>query len=153
MKSTPEKTSRKKEFIQTIHLTNFQRRYLLSEPQLTRFAQTLLNAYHQRGDLSIVFMNDRRIHLYNREYLQHDFPTDVLSFSLGDEQDSLIGEILISTETAKREANQRQISLEEEVIRYLVHGFLHLMGYEDHQESLRKQMFRIQERWVKKFFR
>lgn len=136
----------------TIHFTNLQRRYSFDLQRWTRFLQTLLKTFKQKGDLSIVFMNDQKIHAYNREYLQHDFPTDVISFSLKDDCDALIGEILISTETAKREARQRRISLEEEVLRYAVHGFLHLMGYDDHTETSRKAMFRVQERWVQRYF-
>lgn len=135
-----------------VHLHNLQRRYIFSEQELQSFVQKLLRAFHKKKGISLVFMNDRRIHEYNRQFLNHDYPTDVISFPLEDEQDDLLGEIFISTETAAREAEERNILLEEEVIRYVVHGCLHLFGYEDKESSAQKEMFRVQEKWVKKFF-
>jgi probable rRNA maturation factor len=78
---------------------------------------------------------DREIHVLNRQYRQKDKPTDVLSFPLADEvQPSLLGDVVISVETAARQARRRHHSLREEIQILLIHGILHLLGY-DHEVS------------------
>ena len=71
----------------------------------------------------------------NRQYRKKDKPTDVLSFPLADElQPSLLGDVVISIETAARQAQRRHHSLREELQILLIHGILHLLGY-DHEVS------------------
>jgi len=78
---------------------------------------------------------DREIHALNRQYRHKDKPTDVLSFPLADEvQPSLLGDVVISLETAARQARRRRHSLREEIQILLIHGILHLLGY-DHEVS------------------
>ena len=80
-------------------------------------------------------MTDQEIHTLNRQYRHKDKPTDVLSFPLADEvQPSLLGDVVISIETAARQARRRRHSLREEVQILLIHGILHLLGY-DHEVS------------------
>ena len=80
-------------------------------------------------------MTDPEIHLLNRQYRGKDTPTDVLSFPLADEwQPSLLGDVVISFETAARQARRRGHSLHEELQTLLIHGILHLLGY-DHEVS------------------
>jgi probable rRNA maturation factor len=135
-----------------LHLTNFQRRYPLPEPAWHALFVALSHSFSSSKDLSVVLMNDRRIREYNQAYLQHDYATDVLAFPLEDDYDTLEGEIFISTETAQREAQERGIPLEEEVIRYFIHGFLHLKGYRDKKKGERDKMFQLQEQWVHSYF-
>lgn len=80
-------------------------------------------------------MTDPTIHALNRQYRGKDKPTDVLSFPLADEiQPFLLGDVVISIETAARQAQRRRHSLPEEVQTLLIHGILHLLGY-DHEVS------------------
>ena len=80
-------------------------------------------------------MTDPEIHDLNRRYRGKDRPTDVLSFPLADAlQPSLLGEVVISVETAARQAQRRGRSLPEELQTLLIHGVLHLLGY-DHEVS------------------
>lgn len=87
--------------------------------------------------VSVVFTNDRDIHQLNRDYRGKDKPTDVLSFSqiegecAGEYTESL-GDLVISTDTALRQAQERGHTLAAEILRLLVHGLLHLYGY-DHE--------------------
>lgn len=75
------------------------------------------------------------IHALNRQYRGKDKPTDVLSFPLADEiQPSVLGDVVISVETAARQAQRRRHSLREELQILLIHGILHLLGY-DHEVS------------------
>jgi probable rRNA maturation factor len=86
-------------------------------------------------DLSIALVDDARIRELNRQYLNHDYATDVLSFRLDDGADGcLAGEVVVSAERACAEADARGISPSSELLLYVVHGCLHLVGYDD-QES------------------
>lgn len=92
------------------------------------------------GAVSVAFVDDAAIHLLNRKYLEHDYPTDVLSFVLEREQRILEGEIIVSTETAIAQANEYKLEAWEELVLYVVHGMLHLVGYDDKEESDRSVM-------------
>jgi rRNA maturation RNase YbeY len=88
-----------------------------------------------RGDVTVVLTTDRAIRALNRKFRGHDRPTDVLSFDLGSGLDAAepFGDIVISVETARRQAREYDAPLQTEMVRLLVHGTLHLCGY-DHQE-------------------
>jgi probable rRNA maturation factor len=85
------------------------------------------------GEISIAIVDDARMHALNRQYLQHDYPTDVLSFVLerDEEQQSLDGEIIVSADYAAREAPRYGWSADDELLLYVIHGCLHLVGYDD----------------------
>ncbi|RMG99254.1 MAG: rRNA maturation RNase YbeY [Aquificota bacterium] len=87
-------------------------------------------------EVSIYITTDEVIRELNRKYRGKDKPTDVLSFPFGERvgKYTLLGEIVLSEQTAQRQAQELNHSLEEEVKRLLVHGFVHLMGY-DHEAS------------------
>ena len=88
-----------------------------------------------RGDVTVVLTTDRVIRRLNREYRGKDQPTDVLSFDIGDGLDAgePFGDVVISVETARRQARDYEAPLQTEILRLLVHGTLHLCGY-DHRE-------------------
>jgi probable rRNA maturation factor len=71
------------------------------------------------------------IHRLNREYLAHDYPTDVLSFLLGRRDDQLCGEIVVSADMAVARCGEFGLSPQDELTLYLIHGALHLVGYDD----------------------
>ncbi len=92
-------------------------------------------------DLSVVVMSDDEIRRFNREFLDHDFSTDVLAFDLRDgEEAGADGEILVSIEHARREAESRRHGVADELLFYVAHGVLHLLGYDDHDPEDRKRM-------------
>ena len=88
-------------------------------------------------------MTNAAIRKINRRFLKHDFATDVISFPLGTD---LLGELVISAEFAVGEAAKRKIPVEEELLRYVAHGILHLLGYDDHDPADRAAMWARQER-------
>jgi probable rRNA maturation factor len=88
-------------------------------------------------ELSILLVDDDEITHLNLAYLARDHSTNVLAFPMREGEDKhlhpdLIGDVIISTETAEREAQHRGVILQEEIARLLVHGILHLLGY-DHE--------------------
>lgn len=98
------------------------------------------------GALSITFLSEPEIRALNRRWLDHDAPTDVLAFDLG-EPDELLGDIYICPPVAARGARAAGVPVEEELARLVVHGILHLLGHEhpDGAERDDSPMFRLQE--------
>lgn len=95
--------------------------------------------------ISIAVVDDPTMHDLNRRYLQHDYPTDVLSFLLEEDDDRLEGEIIISADYAAREAEQFAWSAQDEMLLYVIHGALHLAGYDDLEPEWKAEM-RTKER-------
>ena len=93
--------------------------------------------------LAIIFLTDRAIRALNRKYLKTGSPTDVLVFDYG----NLTADMAISLDTAKRNAGIYKTSYKEEIILYLIHGVLHLAGYDDTDPQKKEKMFRKQE-WL-----
>lgn len=92
------------------------------------------------GEIGVVIVDDPTIHGINREHLQHDYPTDVISFVFTAEDDELEGEIIVSTDTAIREASEGGWPADDELLLYVIHGMLHLVGMDDVEPHLRRQM-------------
>ncbi len=107
----------------------------------------------RNGSVSIAIVDDSAIRSLNKQYLEHDYETDVLSFTLElDEQAKLIeGEIVTSYETAARECRQYQWSADDELFLYVVHGCLHLVGYDDSDDDQRKTMRLQEQKYLRKF--
>jgi len=99
-----------------------------------------------RATVSIAVVDDATIHDLNRRYLQHDYPTDVLSFVFERSDDAASGEVIVSADTAARQARRYGWPLEDELLLYVVHGMLHLVGYDDQASDARQQM-RARERY------
>ncbi len=105
------------------------------------------------AEISLAVVTDPEIHEINRRYLGHDHPTDVISFLLSERDESesieparqIDGEIVMSGETAMRTAGEFGCSPRDELTLYLVHGLLHLCGYDDQTENDRESM-RARER-------
>jgi probable rRNA maturation factor len=89
-------------------------------------------------EISVVFVSDKRIAQIHQQFMSEPGPTDVITFQHG--------EIFISTETAKRQARQFGTSFERELRLYLVHGLLHLAGFDDKTSRGAAEMNRVQER-------
>ena len=123
----------------------------LDIPQLeTRACRILSRLGHSRSELSVALVGDREIAELNHQYRGEKSATDVLSFSLveGDHADhrgGLLGDVVISLETARRQARERHRGLDEELARLLIHGVLHLLGH-DHEEEAEWRLMRAEER-------
>ena len=94
------------------------------------YIQTLDEYALQSGELSIVFLNNERITELHQTYLQDATPTDVITFK-GDPEMEFAGEICINIEQAASVHQTQNTSISEEITLYLVHGFLHLAGFDD----------------------
>ena len=99
--------------------------------------------------ITVTFTNPKNIQSINKEYRNKDKSTDVLSFPMEDE--IMLGDIAISVDTAKRQAEEAEINLDRETAFLFIHGLLHLLGY-DHETSQEDEaeMFALQEKILKK---
>lgn len=91
------------------------------------------------GDLNFILTNDKRIKEINREFLKHNYYTDVISFDNSDCR-KISGEIYVSIDTVKRNSLNYKVSYSSELVRVIIHGVLHLCGYRDKNEEERKKM-------------
>lgn len=93
------------------------------------------------GEIAYVFCNDERILEVNRQYLQHDYYTDIITFDYC-EGNMLSGDIFISLDTVRSNAEEYGVSFEQELYRILIHGVLHLCGQDDKTPETRQEMTR-----------
>jgi probable rRNA maturation factor len=132
---------------------NRQRKVQVNSRALQDFAERALRAclklagrkteaLSQLDEVSVALVSDRRIADLHRRFLNERGPTDVITFQHG--------EIVISAETAKRQARAFQTSLEDELRLYIAHGLLHLHGYDDKTPAGAAEMKRLQESVVEK---
>lgn len=91
------------------------------------------------GQIQYVFMSDEQLYEMNMEYLKHDTYTDILTFDMS-EGDEIAGDMYISIDRVKDNAKNLGVDWEEELDRVMVHGLLHLMGYNDKTEEEQKEM-------------
>jgi rRNA maturation RNase YbeY len=91
------------------------------------------------GNLSIIFCSDNYILDVNQKYLQHDYFTDIITFDYC-EGDKLSGDLFISIDTVKENALEYGTDFNDELNRVMVHGLLHLIGYDDHCDEDIKEM-------------
>ncbi len=132
--------------------------------KLKRAIELVLSGEKQPANisLSIVLCDDATIHDLNRRFLNHDYPTDVLSFLLADDtlsserfvpaKEQVWGEIIVSVETAHCQARRYRQTLEEELVRLTIHGLLHLLGYDDATPEQRRKMRRKERFYLKQVF-
>ena len=126
----------------------------------TEFLEMLIDRAEQvlklmgliNAELSLVLCNDAFIHPLNRDYRGKDKATDVLSFAQreGDfafEEDPLLGDVIISLETAMTQAQERGHSVQREATTLLIHGMLHLLGY-DHIEDEEAEIMEAKEKAI-----
>ena len=126
-------------------IANLQKKVRIPAAKVRRLARGLLGG----RSVSLAFVADAEIRRLNRRYLGRDRATDVLAFRLQDGPPlpgGLLGEVVVSAETAAREARLRRLPVEEEILRYVAHGILHLLGYDDRRPRDRARMWARQER-------
>jgi probable rRNA maturation factor len=134
-----------------IDVSSSVRRLLVSGPRVKEAAAAVLSAEGVRNAmLSITFVGRAAMSELNRRYLGHRGPTDVISFGLGRQGRGgpVVGDIYICPEIARSNAARQGVSSQEELLRLVVHGTLHTLGY-DHPDGMTRTespMWRRQER-------
>lgn len=138
-----------------IEITNRQR---LKKINLKRTAQTvraigrLLRLSSKK--ISFVFCDNSFIQKLNKKYFKKNDPTDVIAFGISDESErAYLGEVIVSVEQAVRVACDLGLRWQDELLLYLIHGILHLIGYDDRTSAKRRRMERKQKAVLSRFSR
>ena len=124
------------------------KRLPLNRRQLEGIAGSILKCLKisQEWSISVTFMDDRQIRILNKKYLGHNKATDVLAFDYSENT----ADIAISLETAQKNAAFYKNTYKNELILYIIHGFLHIFGYDDTTEKTKKRMDKKQEELFEK---
>ncbi len=118
-----------------VEIANSQKHYRIKSSNIKRAVKEVLRKEGRDARLSIVLVDNSRIKELNKQYFNSDEVTDVISFPLSNNKNSLSGEVIVSVETAVDTAGKRNISVEGEIVLYILHGILHLLGYDDGNEG------------------
>ena len=103
----------------------------IKKRETTEWIKAVAATYEKRiGEIAYIFCSDEKILEINREYLDHDYYTDIITFDYT-EKNRISGDIFISIDTVKSNADEFEVSYEEELHRIIIHGILHLCGIND----------------------
>lgn len=126
-----------------MHTIEISNRQSLLELDLQRLRAAVAAVLEEEGfetaAVNIAIVDDATIHDLNRRFLNHDEPTDVLSFPMGDAE-ALEGDVIVSAETAIRSAARYDWPAADELLLYVIHGTLHLADYDDIDADARAKM-------------
>lgn len=135
-----------------ISLNNSQATLAIDEQQLIDAAAAILRDAHiGQGSFSIAVVDDEQMHQLNRQFLKHDYPTDVLSFALEERSGYLEGEVIVSADTAAANAGEYRVPVAQELLLYVIHGALHLVGYRDKSDEDTAEMRQAEQRYLQQF--
>lgn len=112
----------------------------LPKQKLNKWIKTVAAEYQRKiGDIAFVFCTEERILEVNKQYLEHDYYTDIITFDYS-EKSVISGDIFISIDTVKSNAKDLNIPFDKEIKRIMIHGILHLCGQDDKTPELREEM-------------
>lgn len=135
-----------------IEISNEQSRLAIDQERLrAAVAAVLVGQSVSRATISVAVVDDPSIHALNARYLQHDYPTDVLSFVLEEGDGYVEGEIIVSADTAASSAARYGWTAMDELLLYVIHGTLHLTGHDDHEPADITEMRRQEAHYLASF--
>jgi len=126
---------------------------LKQKRKLGRFINELIFHYTKKeSQVSYVFSTDEFVLSINQEYLQHDTYTDIITFDLSEKKSTLVlSDIFISIERVKENALTFNKKYQEELLRVIIHGALHLSGFKDKSKEQKAEMRNLEEIWINKY--
>ena len=114
-----------------VEIANLQKYYKIKDYKIKQVVKEVLGKKSSSAKLSFAFVDNNEIKRLNKKYFDTDDVTDVIAFPLDNHKNALNGEIVVSVETAVDTADKENVDVEGEIILYVVHGLLHLLGYSD----------------------
>ncbi|HSU28601.1 MAG TPA: rRNA maturation RNase YbeY [Chitinophagaceae bacterium] len=138
---------------QKIHFFSLKKNFRVPEPARTRkiINKILASKKKKLESLNLVFCSDAYLLKINRDYLGHDFFTDIITFNLADPGKPIIGEIFISIDRVRDNARTLKISSKNELSRVIIHGALHLGGLRDKTKAEKVKMRALENRYLSQF--
>ncbi len=101
------------------------------------------------GAITVVFCSDRALLEINRQYLSHDYFTDIITFDYTDTEKKIIsGDLLISIDTVRNNAQLFGVSFDNELARVIIHGILHLLGYKDQTPEEKRKIHALEDKYL-----
>ena len=134
---------------------HFQTQTILKHRKLLKvFINDMFNIEKTKAErLSIIFCSDAYLLEINKQYLQHNYFTDIITFTLSTLNAPIEGEIYISVDTVQVNATEYNVTKEEELHRVVFHGVLHLCGYGDSSLKKKKLMRQKEDEYIKRYFK
>jgi probable rRNA maturation factor len=127
---------------------------LANRTALKSFIQTIFKREKkQASSLTYVFCSDKYLLEINKQFLQHDFYTDIITFNLSSLPSSIEGEIYISIDRVRDNANMLGTTIKSELHRVIFHGVLHLCGYKDKKPAEEVAMRSAEEKYLQLYFK
>lgn len=124
-------------------MISFQTETDFELPNQDLYRDWITQCVHQEnaklGPVNLIFCDDLYLLEINKKYLNHDYFTDIITFDYSEEEE-ISGDIFISIDRVLDHADEYEVDFKEELARVIIHGFLHLLGYDDHTETERKIM-------------
>ena len=116
-----------------LNIINLQKLHFIDKNRVKKLISSILKIEKKNAELNLVFTDNKKIKKINKTFLGHNFVTDVISFAYNNSslENNISGEIIISVEMAVKIAQKLKCTIEGEIALYLVHGLLHLLGYND----------------------
>ena len=114
-----------------VEIANLQKHYKIKDNKIKQVVKEVLGKKSSSAKLSFAFVDNNEIKRLNKKYFDTDDVTDVIAFPLDNHKNALNGEIVVSVETAVDTAIKEDVDVEGEIVLYVVHGLLHLLGYSD----------------------
>ena len=111
--------------------------------------EVLISEGFERYSLSIIFVDDEKLKKMKKKYFNQDLYTDVIAFNLSDDKSKLDGEIYVSFDAIKINSELYKTNINNELQRIVVHGILHLMGYEDNTKDKKEEMTKTEDFFIK----
>ena len=135
-----------------IKVFNSFEKIAINDLSVTKLAKKIFSekSLNDKAIISIIFCDNKTLNNFKIKYFDEDVFTDIVTFKIEDKP-FLEAELYISTEMAIENAKEFKVSLDNEIIRLVSHGILHLIGYDDSNNSLSEKMFSVQEEIVEKF--
>lgn len=120
--------------------------------RLKNWIVSVIDRYEKiNGEINVVFTSDRKLRDINLKYLNTDNYTDIITFDLSDEELIISGDIYISLERIVENARTFEVGIENELHRVLIHGILHLLGFDDRTETQRTEMRKLENLFLSTF--
>ena len=126
----------------------------LDSDQVRKISGRILDDHGvESAEISIAIVDDPTIRELNRRYLNHDYATDVLSFVFDSDKERkrINGEVIVSADTAIRQASEHNVSTSDEIMLYIIHGMLHLVGLNDKEPLERQRMRQAEKSYAHEF--
>ena len=140
-------------------MINMQLVYDIKEPtdlddrRLQTVCQNILqDNHHIHGNITLIISEDKKLRKLKKTYFHKDILTDVITFNLEEEGEPIEGEIYISLERIKENAQKFKQDIAIEIRRVIIHGCLHLIGYDDKTLKEKKEMTRLEDYYLNQYF-